>query len=126
MIRVGKWMIAVVVMAVVAMICLLITSGFTYIYKWQADKALVGITVTYILTGFVGGFVQRFLKKEAGSSGVYSIGQKMLDGICVGGIFLFCMILVSVFVIQNPFVISSHFLMIGMLLIGSTCLGRIL
>ena len=124
--RVLKWMFAVLLMVVVAMICLLISSGFTYIYKWQADKAMVGITVTYILTGFVGGYVQRFFKNEARGRDVYSIGQKMLDGICVGAIFLSFMILISVFVVQNPFVISSRFLMIGMLLIGSACLGRIL
>ncbi len=119
--RVGKWILAVFIMAVVSVICLLVTSVFAYIYKWQADKALVGITLTYILTGLVGGFVQRFFKGE-----VYSMGQKMLDGICVASIFLFFMILISVFVMQNPFVISSRFLMIGMLLTGSACLGRLL
>ncbi len=124
--RIGKWMLSVLVMTLVSVICLLVLSVLTYMYKWQADKALMGITVTYILAGFIGGYVQHFLKNKACDREEYSIGQKMLDGIGVGGIFLFFMILISIFVVQNPFVISSRFLMIGMLLIGSACLGRLL
>lgn len=110
-----------VFMTLISIACLLIISAFAYIYKWQADKALIGITVTYIMAGFIGGFSKKIIEKEQ-----KSIGQKMLEGMLMASVFMGGLMVLSVFVAQNPLEISSRFLMIWMLLIGSTCLGRIL
>lgn len=110
-----------ILMFLVSVICLMTISVLSYIYKWQADKALVGITITYIVAGFTGGAVQRILNKEK-----KGIGRKMLEGIMISSIFMGMLLLLSIFVVQNSFAISSRFLMIWMILIGSTCIGRIL
>ena len=113
--------ITLIMMFLVSMICLIFVTVLSYNYKWQADKALVGITVTYILAGFSGGLIQRFLDKRE-----RSIGQKMLGGILLASFFIGILCVVSFVLGIGPMYISSRFLMILMLLIGSTCLGRIL
>lgn len=119
--KIGNLVITIIIMFITSMICIGVVSIISYTYKWQADKALVGITITYILAGFTGGITQKVLDKEK-----RGIGQKMLEGILTGFIFVGLLLIASVFVAQNPLLFSSRFLMILMLVIGSTCLGRIL
>lgn len=119
--RIKKILAPLIVMIIISLVCLVIVSLLTYIFKWQADKALIGITVTYILTGLVGGFVQkRQIQDEK------SMGQKMLEAIFLSSVFIMILVMVSIFVVQIPFELSSRFFMIFMLFVGSTCLGRIL
>lgn len=112
-------LVSIIVMGITAVIALLIVSALTYLLKWQADKAMIGIIVTYILAGFVGGQTQRRLSHEK------NMYKKLFEGILLGTIFMMVLVLLSVFV-GNPFVISGRMLMIWMLLAGSACLGRIL
>lgn len=119
--KIRNILIAIIIMFITSALSLLIVSMLSYTYKWQADKALIGITITYIVTGFIGGLMQRIRNKEQ-----KSMGRKMLDGIVLSCMFMGVLVLLSVFVAQNPLEISSRFLMIWMLLMGSTCLGRIL
>lgn len=56
MYKVKKYIISLGIMMLVAIVSLLIVSTLTYIFKWQEDKATIGIVVTYILTGVAGGF----------------------------------------------------------------------
>ena len=121
--KIGKIVITFIVMTLVSLLCLCIVGILSYIYKWQADKALIGITCTYILAAFAGGITQKILNKnEKGKS----IGQKMLNGILTGLIFVAVLLIASGFIVQTPFLFSVRFFMILMLIIGSTCLGRIL
>ena len=113
--------VAIITMFFVSAISLFAVIILSYIYKWQADKALVGITITYILAGFAGGITQRILEKRE-----KSLGRKMLEGILLSILFMLLLLSLSFFVIQDPFILSSRFLMIFMLLAGSTSLGRIL
>ena len=110
-----------IIMGMVSAICLLTVSVLTYHYKWQADKALIGITLTYIVTGFAGGLSQKIMNKES-----RSMGRKMLEGMLISTIFVGGLLGISIGIVQNPLELSSRFLMIWMLLMGSTCLGRIL
>lgn len=119
--RMKKMLITLILMTIFSLACLVIVSTFTHTYKWQADKALIGITVTYILTGFVGGLIQKQQNKEE-----KSMGRKMLQAILLSIIFMTILIAASIFIMKIPFELSSRFLMIFMLLVGSTCLGRIL
>jgi putative membrane protein (TIGR04086 family) len=119
--KIGNFVITLIVMMLVSLLCLCVVGILSYIYKWQADKALVGITITYILAGFTGGITQKILNKEK-----RKIKQKMLEGILTGLIFVGGLVIASVFIIQSPFMFSTRFFMILMLIIGSTCLGRIL
>lgn len=115
-----KYSISLLIMCVLAILMLLAVSVLAYIYKWQADKALAGITSTYILTGLIGGLVLKRMSEAK------DIGKKLLEGILLGSGFMMLLVLVSMFVTDNSFEISGRFLMIWMLMNGSTGLGRIL
>lgn len=119
--KIKNLFITIIIMLLVSTISLLAVSALTYIYKWQADKALIGITITYILAGFFGGLFLKWKTKEQ-----LSMGRKMLEAILLSVIFVGILVTASVFVMENSFVISSRFVMICMLFVGSTCLGRIL
>ena len=119
--RVRNLLMVMVIMMLMSAISLLIISVLSYFYKWQADKALVGITITYILAGFIGGITQKFLDKSE-----RNMGKKMLEAILISSIFVGVILGVSTIVLQQPLVISSRFLSIYMLLAGSACMGRIL
>lgn len=119
--KIRNLIITIIIMSIVSILCLLGVSAFSYTYKWKADKALMGITLTYILTGFAGGVVQKIINKEP-----MKMGRKMIEGILISSFFMGILLGVSVIVFQQPYQITSRFLMIWMLLVGSTCLGRIL
>ena len=119
--KVRNLAITIIIMFFVSAVSLFIVSILSYLYKWQADKALIGITVTYIFAGFAGGFTQRLLEKSE-----KGMGRKMIEAILLSVLFMLLLLLLSFFVIQNPFVLSSRFFMIFMLLTGSASLGRIL
>lgn len=107
-------------MNVVAIIMLLAVSTLAYIYKWQADKALIGITGTYILAGVAGGLG---LKR---TSLTKDVGKKMFESFFLGTLFMVLLVLLSLLVTDNGFQLSGRFLLIWMLLTGSVSLGRIL
>ena len=115
------FLFTIVIMVVISIICLWCVSLLAYKYKWQADKALIGITLTYIVTGFVGGLSQKVVDKEA-----KSMGRKMMKGMLISSMFVIGLLLLSMYVIENPFEMTSRFMMIWMLLMGSTCLGSVL
>ena len=119
--KIKCFLLVLMIMVVVSVICLWMVSALTYTYKWQADKALIGITITYIVTGFCGGLSQKIMNKDT-----YSMGKKMLEAIVMSSLFMGILIVLSVYFVQNPLEVTSRFLMIWMLLMGSTCLGRIL
>ena len=115
-----KYSIPLIIMCIVSILMLLAVSLLAYLYKWQADKALIGITVTYILAGTAGG---AGLKK---SSVTKDIGKKLLEGILLGSIFMIFLIGLSFVITDNVFQISGRFLVIWMLIMGSASIGRIL
>ena len=119
--KVKQIIFLIFIMLVMSFICLGILSVLTYEYKWQADKALVGITLTYILVGFIGGMLQRIMNKET-----KTMGGKMREAILLSAIFLAILVGISTVFLQTPFAISSRFFMICILLTGSTCLGRVM
>lgn len=115
-----KWIVPLFVMAVVSMLMLISVSVLAYIYKWYADKALLGVTLTYIIAGFVGGRVLKRLSE------VKDMNKKLLESIFLGVLAMALLVLFSLLVTDNAFGISSRFLMIWMLITGSASLGRIL
>ena len=119
--KVKQIIFLIFIMLVMSFICLGILSVLTYEYKWQADKALVGITLTYILVGFIGGMLQRIMNKET-----KTMGGKMREAILLSAIFLAILVGISTVFLQTPFAISSRIFMICILLTGSTCLGRVM
>jgi len=125
--RLKNYIVAIGVMIVTAMVSLLAVSTLTYLFKWQADKAMIGIIVTYILVGFAGGFVfKRVSKKQNAEERKVGVLQKVLEVFSLSSVFMLLMIVLSTFVLQNPFEISGRLLMIWGLMTSSCFLGRIL
>lgn len=118
--RLVRLLFALMIMFITALISLGAVTVLAYNFKWQADKALVGITLTYILAGFIGGMSQRIMNKE-----VKTMGAKMLEAILLSAIFIAILVGISIMFMQIQFAISSRFFMICILLTGSTCLGRV-
>ena len=67
MYKMKKYIISLSVMMLVSIISLVLVSALTYLFKWQADKAMIGIIVTYIVAGFFGGICLRCKRKIAGA-----------------------------------------------------------
>lgn len=124
--KIRSFAIAIIVMMLVSLIALLVVSVFTYLFKWQADKVMVGIIVTYILAGFAGGFCMKCLEKKQYGNEKIGLGKRAVGAFVLSNIFLLLLLGVSIFVIHSPFEFSERFLMIWSLLISSTFLGRIL
>lgn len=127
--------ISILSMSLVSILSLILLSVLTYIFKWQANTAMIGITGTYILAGFLGGLTLKFAelwkgrKKEEGvqvQRENTSVGTKMIEAISAATFFMGILLLLSVITMQEKFELSGRFLTIWMLLLGSACLGRIL
>ncbi len=124
--KIRSFVIAIISMLLVSLIALLVVSTLTYLFKWQADKAMVGIITTYILAGLAGGFCMKRIEKKQYSNPKIGIGRKTIEALVLSNIFLLLIFVLSVFVLQNSFEISNRSLMIWGLLVSSTFLGRIL
>lgn len=112
--------ISLLVMSLLSVLLLIGLSVLTYIFKWQADTALVGITIIYIVVGFVGGVLQKRF------SYVENMGRKLVEAILLGTLFMAILVLASFLMVDVSFAFSTRFLMIWMLIVGSASLGRIL
>lgn len=122
MYNVKKYIMAIIVMVAIASVALLMLGTLTYFYKWQADKAMIGIIVTYVLTGFFGGFtLSRLEKREYGR-------KKGIETLVLGTLFVLLLTLGSSFGFQIPFSFSSRFVLIWLLVIcsifGGMCVKR--
>ena len=99
---------------------LLVLSVLAYLFRWKADVALIGITIIYIVAGFLGGRCRKHFSYAT------TIRVKLVEGIIIGSAFMILLGLISFLITENSFVIGSRFLMIWMLIVGSAALGRIM
>ena len=119
--------VALMIMLLVSMVSLFVVGVLTYIFKWHADKAMIGIIATYVLAGFVGGFTWgRCEKRSYGDEEKTGIGKKAIEALVLSSIFMLLLVGISVFCMKGTFQISTRFLILLSLLICSTFLGRIL
>ena len=113
MCKVKKYCIAIGVMLVVSIVSLLVLSTLTYLFKWQADKAMIGIIVTYVLAGFAGGIC---LRNEI------QIGdrRRLIEALIIGTAYMLLLLLLSCFIFQIPFRFSIQLIMIWLLIVLSS------
>lgn len=111
--KIRSFIISIIVMVLSTTLSLFVVSMFTYFLKWQSDKAMVGIIVTYIIAGFAGGFC-------LSRGGKIGIQRKMIEAWLLGTIFMFLLLLFSYFIFQIPFELSSRFLLIWLLIVCSS------
>ncbi len=121
MYRMRKYMVAICVMIVVSLVSLLVVSALTYVFKWQADKAMIGIIVTYILAGLAGGLS---LKIDSN----IEVRRNMLQSAMLSAIFLSLLILCSFFVGQIIFGFSTRLFLVWILIacsiFGGMCVRK--
>ena len=102
MYRIKKYSIAIGAMIGMTLVSLLIVSTLTYLFKWQADKAMIGIIVTYILVGFAGGFVlKRVSRKQNADERKKGVLQKALEAFSLSSIFTLIMTTLSLSMITR-------------------------
>ena len=113
MCKVKKYCIAIGVMLVVSIVSLLVLSTCTYLFKWQANKAMIGIIVTYVLAGFAGGIC---LRNET------QIGdrRRLIEALIIGTAYMLLLLLLSCFIFQIPFRFSIQLIMIWLLIVLSS------
>lgn len=109
MYKMKRYITALAVMMVTAIVSLLIVSTLTYLFKWHADKAMVGIIVTYIFAGFIGGL---FL----GRDGERTIRKNILEAGILSFVFLLFLVLCSNFGLHIPFELTTRVFLIWMLI----------
>ena len=113
--RIIRFLLILFVMFVVSIICLGVVSMFAYIYKWQADKAMIGIIAVYTVAGIVGGIMTKKMNRGT-----------LLEVILLGTIYMILLPIASVLLFKNDFVFSTQFFRIYVVMICSMFLGRYL
>jgi hypothetical protein len=125
--KIKKYIIAIVVMSMVSIAMLFIVATLTYGFKWQADKAMLGIILTYIFAGLTGGIcLGYYRKKEYVVEQKRKITKKFVEALILSNSFLLLLLAISVLGLQIPMGFSGRFFMIWLLLMGATFLGCIL
>ena len=96
-------------MVLVSMVLLVVLTTLTYIFKWQADKAMVGIIVTYVMAGVAGGVYLR--KTEKGT-----LRKKLLVSLMASALFIMILEIPSFLIVRNEFLFSGRFLLVWLLI----------
>jgi len=121
MYKVKKYIVTICIMIIAAIVSLLVVSVLTYLFKWQSDKAMAGIVITYILSGLAGGF---YLRNE----GAMEIRKNVIEAVLLSTLFIFSLIIFSSLVFKIPFGFSVRFLLIWLLvtcsLFGGMCVVK--
>ena len=125
MYHVKKYAIAISIMLVTAVVVLLIVSTLTYLFKWQADKAMIGIIATYVIVGFVGGLGMKLGEKRGNrENDFHGVKIKVKETLLLSSMFMLILVIVSIWGAQHVFAFSGRFLMIWGLVASSAFFGR--
>ena len=117
---------AVIIMGMVSVIVLVILSIFTYLLKWQAPQAQVGIILTYIISGFLGGFLSSIIcgrGKKKGEGADNSMKKTLICGITQGTIYMAVLLTISILLSANEGWDMVQIFLIWILLSVSSSLG---
>ena len=135
--KIRKIIRSIIVMAMVSVLCLFFVSLLAYGLRWNADTAMIVITSTYILSGFLGGSSfgwknRGMLVRTMENIDTYTqkneknLIQKMFDACLAGTGFMMLLLLLSIFYFGDTFAISTRFFVIWLTILGSASLGRVL
>lgn len=136
-------LLSLIIMGIVSVVMLLVLGVLTYILKWQASQAMVGITLTYIISGFVGGITQGVLLRRgpskikevevlgmASAKGALSslentseLRERMINGLLLGTSYMLLLLILSIVFTQNANWDFTRLIMLWILLTCSSVLG---
>jgi D-alanyl-lipoteichoic acid acyltransferase DltB (MBOAT superfamily) len=121
-------LLSVIIMGITSAATLVILSVFTYLFKWQAPQAQLGITLTYIISGFLGGFLlsvidkNRKTEKEVGNT-EHIMKNTLITGITQGAIYMAILLSISILISANESWDIGQIVLIWILLVCSNTLG---
>lgn len=120
-----SYVISILLMALLSLISLLALSVFTYLFKWQAPEAMIGIILTYVLAGFGGGLLSRTSGEEMAQSHrfLYPI---IRDSLIKGSGYMLLLILISLLTTEPTDFDILRILAIWLLIVAGYAMGRIL
>lgn len=113
-------------MLLISVVCLLAVSALSYLYRWQAEQALGGITLSYIVIGFLGGFFQKKQSGKYEKAHTFTVRGKMMEALVLAAVYMGILLGCSALLMGELPVLSMRLWMICLLMAGSICLGRIL
>ena len=118
---------AVIIMGITSAATLVILSVFTYLFRWQAPQAQVGIILTYIISGFLGGVLPSMIeerrKKKEVKNTERSTKNALIKGITQGTIYMAVLLSISILLSANESWDMVQILLVWILLSVSSTLG---
>ena len=133
--KIKKYLITIVVMLVVSVLALIILGLLTYWFKWQADKAMVGIVVTYVMAGATGGVIFKMLQARGGDrcyieekkiNRLSTESAAILDSLLLTIIYIATLFVASILFLKTTPIVSSQLFMIFGLVLCSVFVGKLL
>lgn len=121
-------LLSVIIMGIVSSSALVILSVFTYLFKWQAPQAQLGITLTYIISGFLGGFLPSVIgesgknKKEVKNT-ENSMKTTLMKSVTQSTIYMSILLLISILISKSESWDIGQIVLIWILLVCSNALG---
>lgn len=123
-------LLPLIAMFLVSALSLLIVSLLTYWFKWYAPQAMLGITVTYILTGVFGGLLQGCLQygclNKEYSNQIPKLRQRIISGGILGAVYTIILFLMALAMSDGGKLEYSRWFSIIILLVCSSILGHFL
>lgn len=118
---------AVIIMGITSAATLVILSVFTYLFRWQAPQAQVGITLTYIISGFLGGVLPSMIgerrKKKEVKNTENSTKITLIKGTTQSAIYMAVLLSISILLSANEHWDMVQILLVWILLTASSTLG---
>ncbi len=125
-----SFLLPLIAMFLVSVLSLLIVSLLTYWFKWYAPQAMLGITVTYILTGLFGGLLQGCLQygclNKEYSNENHQLRQRIISGGILGALYTLILFLMALAMSDDSRLEYSRWFSIIILLVCSSILGHFL
>ena len=110
--KIKKYIIAISMMLITSIISLLVLSILTYLFKWQSDKATIGIMITYALAGFAGGICLRNVTQIV-------CRRKLINSFIIATAYMLLLMFFGL-VFQVPFSFTLSSIMIWLLIVTSS------
>lgn len=125
-----SFLLPLTAMFLISALSLLVVSLLTYRFKWQAPQAMVGITVTYILTGAFGGLLQGCLRygclnKEC-LNRTPELRERIINAGTLGVAYTLILFLLASALAGESGLEYSRWFSIGILLVCSSIFGQFL
>ena len=115
--------ITILLMALISILSLLVLSILTYLFKWQAPQAMIGIILTYILAGFGGGLLS---KPSSDPDNNRQLQHIAIDSIVRGSGYMLLLALISLFIAEPTHINMPRLLAIWLLIVAGYAIGEIL